>query len=411
MKAEIIAVGNEVVTGHTVNTNGSYLAKALQKIGIMPYYQSAVRDEKEVLQDALNRAMGRTQLVLITGGLGPTDDDLTKEAVCQYLGRPLVRREDSFLKMQAYFQEKGHTMPENNNKQADFPEEAYILENKTGTAPGCILKEGEQFIVLLPGPPKEMQPMVEEGVLPYFEKLRQKGLYTLDIKLMGIGESTLAQKIAPYLGQVDQVNVATYVGDYEVIVRITAQGKTKKEAKEYAENIKNNLSSCLEPYIIGYNEDTLEENILKLLKEKHYTIATAESCTGGLLAATLINCSGVSACYEEGFVTYSNAAKHKYIGVKEETLRAYGAVSRETAKEMAEGVKKEAHSAIGLATTGIAGPDGGTPFKPVGLVYIGIALGKETYVKELRLRGTRQEVREQTVKRVLYELYKLLRQI
>ncbi|PHV71729.1 competence/damage-inducible protein A [Sporanaerobium hydrogeniformans] len=411
MKAEIIAVGNEIVTGHTVNTNGSFIAKALQTIGVMTYYQSAVGDEQASIQEALELALRRSQLIVFTGGLGPTEDDLTKEAVCRYLKRPIKESVDCLLGMQNYFNQLGIEMTDNNKKQAAFPEGAYLLTNNHGTAPGCILKVEDCFIVLLPGPPKEMKPILEGEVLPYFQKQLKKGIYTLDIRLMGIGESALAEKIAPYLGEFTTVNVATYVGNYEVIARITGQGKTVKEAKEYAENMKNKLFSCLEDYIIGYNEDSLEESLLKLLQKYHYTIATVESCTGGLLAGTLINCSGVSAHYKEGFITYSNEAKEKYVGVRTETLCLYGAVSRQTAKEMAEGVKAKANAYIGLATTGIAGPEGGTPEKPVGLIYVGMAIGDETYVEELHLSGTRQEIREQTVKKTLHALFKRLRQI
>ncbi|WP_054738588.1 competence/damage-inducible protein A [Cellulosilyticum ruminicola] len=409
MKAEIIAVGNEVVMGNTINTNAGYIAKQLQTMGIMPKYHTAICDEPEAIKSAMDIALKRAEVVILTGGLGPTKDDLTKEVICEHLNKPLEMNQEAQEALEAYFKSINRIMSENNKKQALFPKDAYILTNNHGTAPGCILEYNGTPVVLLPGPPKEMQPMFNDFVIPYFKKLMTIYYETIDVKLFGIGESIMAERISDLLGEFEWGTVAPYISGYEVIVRIIAKGFTKTEAKQRAQAHKNKVETRLREYVIGYNEDKLEEQVLECLKKHDYTVSTVESCTGGLLAGRLVNCSGISAYFEQGMVTYSNEAKTKLVGVKAETLASVGAVSPETAKEMAEGVKRVTGADIGLSTTGVAGPTGGSKEKPVGLVYIGLALPDQTYVHELRLKGTRTQVREKTVKTVLYELYKLLK--
>lgn len=409
MKVEIIAVGNEIITGNTVNTNASYLAKNIQKIGLRPCYHSAVGDDKDAIRDSLLRALERVDVVILTGGLGPTEDDFTKETVCEVLDLKMCYHPEVMDKIKTMFDKMHRTTPENNKKQAYFPAGSYLLPNENGTAPGCIIPVENQYVVLLPGPPKELIPMVEGSVIPYFKKTQEGSYYTLDVKVFGIGESHLVMQIGDLLSDEKDLNVAPYVGKNEIIIRIRSYAECEEKAMEKAYTIKNQLEERLGSAIIGYNDSILEENILTLLKEKHYTISTVESCTGGLLSGTLINCSGVSEYFSEGITTYSNEAKIKYVGVKKETLEKFGAVSEQTAKEMAEGIQKVAGSYIGLSTTGVAGPTGGTPEKPVGLVYIGIALGAKTYTYELRLQGMRLDIREKTVAHVLYRLYDLLR--
>lgn len=409
MKAEIIAVGNEVVMGHTINTNASYIAKHVQKYGLLVRYHSAVGDYKVDIEKALENALGRAEVIFVIGGLGPTEDDLTKETVCEYLKKPLVFYDAIYEEIKAYFARTNRLTPENNRKQAYFPEDAWILENHHGTAPGCLIKVDNKSIFLLPGPPHELIPMFEHEVCTYLEKGLERVYHTIDIKCFGIGESHLAQSIGDLLGEIEDGVIAPYVGDLEIIIRVCVGKPTLEEAQTYAAFYKNKIVERLSSYIIGYNEETIEGNILKFLQERHYTITTAESCTGGLLAGALVNCGGISSYFKEGIVTYSNEAKIKYLGVEEDTLNQFGAVSYETAKEMAEGVRKLAGTHIGLATTGIAGPGGGTEEKPVGLVYIGIALPEETFVYELHLQGSRQSIRKQAVKHTLYRLYQKLK--
>lgn len=410
MDVEIIAVGNEVVTGKTVNTNAAYIARQVQNIGLTPLFHSVVTDSKEAIQKALEIAVGRAKIIILTGGLGPTKDDLTKEAVCEYFKRPLILYKDELEKIEKYFKQMNKVMPNSNIKQALFPEKGQIIPNINGTAPGLLIQEGEQYILLLPGPPKELQPMVEGFILPYFREKIKGSYYTTDIKLCGLGESHLVEIIPDLLGEFENIEVAPYVGNYEIIVRIRSFGSNLEEAKLRGKEIQKKLENRLEKYIIGYNDNQLEEQILKLLKKYNYTIATAESCTGGLLAGTLVNCSGISSYFKEGIVSYSNEAKEKYLGVRHETLMQYGAVSKQTAEEMARGVRTAAKASIGLATTGIAGPDGGTKEKPVGLVYVAIAIGEACYVHELHLQGNRQTIREKTVKNILCQLYHLINQ-
>ena len=409
MKVEIITVGNEVVCGYTINTNASYLAKEVQALGMQPTYISTICDEQSIIKETVINAAKRAELILVTGGLGPTPDDLTKEAVCEALNLPIQVIPEQLEKIQKYFNEKGCKMPSNNEKQAAFPKEAIILNNDCGTAPGCLIESENTTIVLLPGPPRELQMMFSKYVVPLLKDKSTKAFGRLDVKCFGIGESELATRIKHLLGQNENITVATYVNNGEVIVRITAYANQEEEAKRLTENMGKKVHHCLEEFIIGYNEEELEENVVQLLLNQNLTISTVESCTGGLIAATLVRCGGVSTCFKEGIITYSNEAKMKYIGVNKETLAEVGAVSEETAREMAEGIRREPKVDIGLSSTGSAGPGGGTPKKPVGLVYIGIATKEGTDVFKLQLNGSRQEIREKTVKHILFQLYKKIK--
>ena len=409
MKAEIIAIGNEIVFGHTVNTNASYIARALDALGVTPQYHTAVCDGEEVICEAMMTALRRADMIILTGGLGPTPDDLTKEAVCKALSLKLALIPNELERIKMYFEKQGKLMPANNKKQATFPKEAIILPNTCGTAPGCIIEQGEKCVILLPGPPKEMQAMFNKSVRPYIKKKVRSVSCYLDIHCFGIGEGALAMKIADLIGEYEWGSIATYVGDYEVTVRVSVHGEEEEKVAAILEEKRKSITACLEDYIVGYNEDKLEELVARALIEQQLKVATVESCTGGLVAGTLINYGGISASFNEGIVTYSNEAKMKYVGVNETTLKRVGAVSEETAQEMAEGIRRVAGSDIGLSTTGIAGPGGGTPEKPVGLVYIGIATAEGTDVYRLQLSGDRREVREKTVKHILFHLYQKIR--
>lgn len=405
MKAEIIAVGNEVVFGHVVNTNASFLAQSLERVGILPQYHTAVCDEQQAIKEAVLTSKKRADVIILTGGLGPTKDDMTKEVVCEVLGLPLEINEEVLTQIEEYFQKTGKEMPSINKKQAAFPKEALILPNNCGTAPGCLIEVDNQIFILLPGPPKEMNAMFVESVLPYLRNKSSRYAKYLDINCFGIGESALAMRLHSLLGEYKWGSVATYIKDYTIAVRITVYGHTEEEIQLQLDKQKSQIENSLGMFIIGYNNEKIEDKVAQLLLEKHLQIATVESCTGGLVAGTLVNCGGISKCFKEGIVTYSNEAKMKYVGVKEETLRSVGAVSEETAKEMAEGIREASGADIGVSTTGIAGPDGGTKDKPVGLVYIGIATQEGTQVYRLQLNGTRQEVRQKTVHYILYYLY------
>lgn len=401
MKAEIMAVGTEVLMGDIVNTNAQYIARRLADLGIGVYYHSAVGDNSVRLKDSFALGFSRVELILATGGLGPTKDDLTKETAAAYFNRKLILHEESYLMLRQYFEKQGREVSENNKKQAYMPEGSVVLPNPNGTAPGCILKDGDKILVLLPGPPREMKPMFENYVVPYLEKYQDSILVSKVLRICGIGEGHMVEKIAHIIDNQSNPTVAPYAKEGEVTLRITAKAENKVEAKRLIEPMEREIRNILGEDIYAIGETTLEDVVGELLVNKKLTISTAESCTGGMLSGRLINYPGISSSYLEGVVTYSNEAKMKYLGVKKETLDSFGAVSEETAREMAEGIAKAAGTDIGVSVTGIAGPGGGTEDKPVGLVYVGLYIRGKVEVKKLNLSGDRQKVRNRTVITVL----------
>lgn len=397
MKAEILAVGTEILLGDIVNTNSHYLSKRLADLGISVYHQSVVGDNEERLFNAYELAFSRTDIVIATGGLGPTKDDLTKEIGAKYFDKKLVLHEESLNHIKEFFKRLNRVMGESNKKQAYIPEGATVLPNPNGTAPGCIIDENNKILVMLPGPPKEMIPMFENHVVPYLSKFSDGVLVSKVLRVVGLGESAMAEKVQDIMDNQSNPTIAPYAKDHEAILRITAKGKTKEEAEKLIVPIEKEIRERLGEDIYAEGETTLEAVVGEMLVNKNLTIATAESCTGGLLAGTLINYPGISSVFMEGAITYSNEAKMKRVNVKKETLDKCGAVSEETAREMAEGIAKAAGTDIGISVTGIAGPGGGTEEKPVGLVYIGLYIKGEVKVKRLNLPGDRQKVRNHTV--------------
>lgn len=403
MKAEIIAVGTEILLGDIVNTNAQFLAKELAKLGIEVYHQSVVGDNEERILEAFERAFKESDIVITSGGLGPTPDDLTKEMAAKYFGKELVPHEESLKMLEQYFKAYGREVTEGNRKQAYFPKDAIILDNPNGTAPGAIIKgDDNKVIIVLPGPPREIIPMFTEKVVPYLKQSTNSMLYSKVLRIFGIGEGHMTDKISDILKSQTNPTVAPYAKEVDVTLRITAKAKDEEEAKILIEPMENKIREILGEDIYGEGENTtLEEVVAKLLLEKNLTIATAESCTGGMLASRLINYPGISEVLMEGAVTYSNEAKMRRLGVKKHTLDTYGAVSEETAREMAEGIAREAGTNIGISTTGIAGPGGGTEEKPVGLVYIGLSINGNTKVKKFILNGNRERIRVRTVMNAL----------
>jgi len=404
MKAEIIAVGTEILLGDIVNTNSQYLAQELAALGIEVYYQNTVGDNEERLIKVFEESLKRSDIVIATGGLGPTNDDITKEVACKYFHQELKLHEPSLKKIENYFKKLNIELGENNKKQAYFPQEAIILENNNGTAPGAILRKDNKSIVVLPGPPREMKPMFEESVKPYLQKCTDSMLVSKTLRTFGIGESLLEERIIDLIKEQSNPTIAPYAKEAEAILRITAKAKTQEEAKDLIEPTVEKIKARVGQFIYGEGETSLEEEVAKLLVNKNMTISVSESCTGGLVSSSLINYPGISSVFMEGCVTYSNEAKISRLGVKKETLDKYGAVSEETAKEMAEGIAKNFNTNIGLSTTGIAGPEGGSEEKPVGLVYIGIYINGETTVKKFIFNGNRQSIRLRATKNLLNEL-------
>lgn len=397
MKAEILCVGTELLLGDIVNTNAQYLSSRLADLGISIYHQSVVGDNVERLKKEFEEAFSRADLVITTGGLGPTPDDLTKETGAEYFNKKMLLDQDSLDKLNSYFIKNGKgDLKGNNIKQAYFPEGSVVFPNNHGTAPGCAIDENGKVLIVLPGPPREMKPMFEESVVPFLKKYSKYVLKSKVLKICGIGEGIMAEKIANIINNSTNPTVAPYAKEWEVTLRITSKANSEEEASKLIEPVEMQIRNRLGENIYGENDTSLEEVIAKLLMSKNFTISTAESCTGGMIASRLVDYPGISNVFMEGAVTYSNDAKVNRLNVKKETLEKFGAVSAETAKEMAEGIARTAGTNIGLSTTGVAGPGGGTNEKPVGLVYVGLYINGNVQVKKLELPGNRDMIRRRT---------------
>ncbi|KEI12067.1 damage-inducible protein CinA [Clostridium novyi B str. ATCC 27606] len=401
MKAEILAVGTELLLGNIVNTNAQYISKRLADLGIYVYHQSVIGDNAKRLKEAYELAFKRADLVITTGGLGPTKDDLTKEIAFEYLKKDAILHEESFSRIKEFFKKIDRPMGESNKKQAYFPKDAIIMPNNKGTAPGCIIENDKKILAVLPGPPREMKAMFEESLVPYLMKYQNSIFHSKTLRILGIGESSVAEVLDDIIENCKNPTVAPYAKDSEVTLRITAKAKTKDEAEKLILPVENEIKRRLGIAVYADGNVTLEEVIGKMLVDNNITISTVESCTGGLLAGRIVNYPGISSVFNEGMITYSNEAKIKRVKVKKETLEKYGAVSSQTAAEMAEGIAKVTGSNIGISTTGIAGPAGGTKEKPVGLVYVGLYIKGDVKTKELHLVGDRQRVRDHAVIRSL----------
>ncbi len=405
MTVELISVGTEILLGNIVNTNAAYLAEKIAALGLSCYHQSAVGDNEERLEDALRLALSRSDIVILSGGLGPTKDDLTKEVTAKVFGKKLVEDVHTKERIQAYF-DRIHTknkITSNNWKQALTPEGAVVVDNHNGTAPGLILKgENGKTAILLPGPPNEIKPMFERDIAPYLNRLQPEGIYSKMVKVCSVGESRAETMVADIMDAQTNPTLAPYAKTGEVHFRVTAKAKDEETANALMEPMVRELYARFGDKIYTTKEHvTLEEAIVELLKEKGMTVTTAESCTGGLLAGRIMNVAGASAVYQEGYITYSNRAKEKLLGVSEETLRTYGAVSAETAAQMAEGAAKAAEADAALAVTGIAGPGGGSSEKPVGLVYVGCFVKGRVRTEEFIFTGNREKNRDYAVVRAL----------
>ena len=381
MKAEIITVGTEILLGDILNTNCRYLSRELAAMGIEMYYQITVGDNEERLLKTLEESLNRSDIVICTGGLGPTEDDITKEVCAKYFGYELELHKPSLDAMIERFKHMNRVPTKNNEKQAYFPKEAYILKNDNGTAPGCIMEKEGKMIVVLPGPPKEMESMFENYVKPYLSKLTDDVIESEVLRIIGVGESKVENDILDIIDSQTNPTIATYAKGYECTLRITAKAKSVEEAKELIKPMSDEMKRRFGQSLYATGETSIEEVVAKMLVENNLKIAVAESCTGGMISASLINYPGISSVFMEGCVTYSNEAKMKSLGVKKETLDVYGAVSDKCAKEMASGVAARYNTNVGIATTGIAGPDGGTDEKPVGLVYFGIYINGKVISK------------------------------
>ena len=404
MKTEIITVGTEILLGDILNTNTHYLSNELANMGIDVYYQITVGDNEQRLLSQLKESFKRSDLVILTGGLGPTEDDITKEVCAKYFNMEMEFHEQSWDKIIEIHNKMNRKPTENNRKQAYFPKGSLILPNKYGTAPGCIMEKDKKTIIVMPGPPKEMKPMFDNYVKPFLLKDNKNILKSKVLRIIGMGESKIENDLLDLIDKQINPTIATYAKDGECTVRITAKGKNEKEVESLIEPISNEIKSRFKEKVYGEDDTAIEDEVAKILVDNNLTIAVAESCTGGMVVADLINYPGISSVFMEGCVTYSNEAKMMTLNVKKETLNTVGAVSEQCAKEMSEGVAARHNTNIGLSTTGIAGPEGGSEDKPVGLVYMGITINNKTIVKKYIFNGNRQQIRSRACKTLLNDL-------
>lgn len=401
MIAEVISVGTEILLGNIVNTNAAYLSEKLALLGYSVYFETSVGDNEERLTMALNAALSRSDVILLSGGLGPTEDDLTKETVAKVLDLACYENAQVKQSIIDYFHKRKYvTITDNNWKQAMVPEGAKVLFNSNGTAPGLIVKskDGNKHVILLPGPPGELKPLFEEQVIPYLQEIGEGIIYSQMIKIYGVGESAVEDRLKDLIDAQMNPTIAPYAKTGEVHIRVSAKAVDKKEAKKLIQPVCDEIMKRFGDCIYSTDEhETLEESIVNLLRKHNLTVSTAESCTGGLLAGRLVGVAGVSDVFSQGFITYSNKSKRKLLDVSKKTLKEYGAVSKQTAKEMATGAAILSGADIAVSITGVAGPGGGTEEKPVGLVYMSCYINEKNYVKEYVFSGNRQKIRENTV--------------
>ncbi|GHU69575.1 CinA-like protein [Clostridia bacterium] len=398
MIAEIVSVGTELLMGQIVNTDAAYLARRLPEAGVTLYHQVTVGDNPERLKEALLVALSRADVVITSGGLGPTKDDLTKDVAADTLGLPMELYPEAEKHLREFFESRHREMAPNNLRQAYFAKGSILFPNPNGTAPGCVVEKDGKAVIHLPGPPREFVPMVEDSVLPYLAARLGGVIRSRYLRLFGIGESDAETRVADLMDAANP-SLAPYCSLGEVQFRLSARAETVEEAEALLDPLETAVRERVGEFIYAeteYPDDTMARVAARKLIASGRTLALAESLTGGLLAASLVAQHGISSVLEEAIVTYANSSKIRRLGVSEDTLKTYGAVSEQTAREMAEGIRRTAGVDIGIATTGIAGPDGATPVKPVGLVYVALAAADGTRVKRLELKGHRDDIRQLT---------------
>lgn len=397
MNCALISVGTELLFGQITNTNTVYLSKRLNELGINVYYHFTVGDNCRRLEEILNYAMKNTDLIITTGGLGPTQDDLTRETVAKAMGKNLVLHRPSMERLESFFKDLNRSMCENNKKQAYLPEDSIVLQNNKGTAPGFIIENMGKVIISLPGPPKEMIGMFEDCVGGYLREKSKSTIYSSVLRFFGIGESSLETELLDLITKQENPTIAPYAKEGEVSLRVTAKAENEDAAMKLIEPIVREIRSKVGTYLYSDQDEELVEVVAKALIEREISISIAESCTGGLLAGRLTAVPGISKCFHAGYITYSNEAKMKMLGVGQDTLDLWGAVSEETAKEMVLRLREKTNSDLCVSITGIAGPDGGTEDKPVGLVYIGLLYKEHLTVQRIKAFGDRDRIRNYSV--------------
>ncbi|MBE9462581.1 competence/damage-inducible protein A [Dyadobacter subterraneus] len=410
IRAEIITIGDEILFGQITDTNTQWIGAELTGIGIRPVRKTSVGDLQEDIIAALTEASQRVNVIIVTGGLGPTKDDITKHTFCKYFNTELKINEDALALVTDFFAKRGREMTELNRQQAALPENCTYIPNLWGTAPGMWFEKDGVIYVSLPGVPYEMKSLMTHAILP---KLKEQFVFNIIthkiIRTIGIGESFLAEKIADWEDALPSHIKLAYLPHFgQVKLRLTATGDNQEILDAELKEQVDQLVPMIQEHIFGYDADELETVIGKLLVENNATVSTAESCTGGFVANQITNVPGSSQYYEGSIISYSNAIKMHILGVSRETLEDFGAVSEQTAREMAEGARKKLNTTYAISTTGIAGPDGGTPEKPVGTVWIACATPKETVTQLLTLRNDRKVNIELTSSYVLNLLRKTI---
>ena len=390
--AEIIAVGTELLLGNIVNTNARDISQALSAVGVNVFWHTVVGDNPRRLKDALDVARKRADIIITTGGLGPTYDDLTKQTICEAFGKPLVLHQDILDDIRGYFERNVHMkMPSNNVQQAELPEGCTVFDNPVGTAPGCAFESGGIHVLMLPGPPFEMLTMLKGHVVPYLRGLSSEVIVSHDIMTFGLGESPMEELMREKMSHMENPSLATYAKPSEVRLRDTAKAASAEEAEAMLAPVVKDVTNFLGDYVYGVDVSSLEEVCFHLLKEKGLTFATAESCTGGRVAERITALPGASAVYRGGVVSYWTSVKADVLGVPADTLDAHGAVSEETARAMAEGARRITGADIAMSVTGVAGPDPDERGVPVGIVYIGLATPNGTFCRPLDLGKRRRD--------------------
>jgi len=399
MKAEILTIGDEILLGQIVNTNATFISRKLVKIGIDPRWITVVGDSEEEILNALKIAFTRADVLIVTGGLGPTHDDITKYAVAKFFNSPIVLNAGLYEKLRKRFAERGRVMPAVNRNQAEVPQKATILPNPIGTAPGLLFRESGKFCFVLPGVPAEMERLVQDSVIPFLSTHAPSEKSCISYKTLrttGIFESRLMETLGDLQPIQQFAKLAFLPHYYGVDLRLTVKSSSKKECERRLREAEKLIRGKIDSYIYGEDDETLEQKVAELLFKTNARVATAESCTGGLLSHKFTNVPGSSNYFLGGVVAYSNSAKMKVLGVQADTLRQFGAVSEQTAKEMAEGVRNLLGADFALSTTGIAGPTGGTKDKPVGLVFIGFSDGTTITAKKLIFTSDRLANKERS---------------
>jgi nicotinamide-nucleotide amidase len=409
MIAEILSIGTELLLGQIVDTNAAYLAQRLAELGIAVYFRDTVGDNHGRLQDTLRQARERADLIICTGGLGPTQDDITAECIAAVFDAPLEVREEARAHIAGFFAKLGRPMTEKQIKQAMLPVGSHMLDNPNGTAPGFLLEKDGKIVIAMPGPPNEMEPMWRDAVAPHLARLSGATIVSRTLRFCGIGEGDLETRLEPIINAQTNPTVAPYAKVGEVHIRVTARAATAAEAETLIAPVEAEIRATVGEFIYGVDDETLEAVVGNLLRAHKLTVGVAESCTGGLLGGRLTNVAGSSDYFMGGVIAYKNSVKQVLLLVPRETLLEHGAVSEETARAMADGACAASGAQIGISITGIAGPGGGSAEKPVGLVYIGLAApGVPAHAVRYEFWGNRASIRQRAVQQALVLLRNLL---